>query len=135
MPLPRGGIWGAPTTTSVITESQIKKIKSHASGHGLMSARVRKEFLSPYTAVHNWVSALPGATSPGLFFPLLLEALGTRAVSEGGDASPITHIPKAQNSYPQVKDGTRTSLQASPSVVWCSLPLSALIISNTIHLN
>lgn len=69
MPLPRGGIRGAPTTTSAIMESQIKKIKSHASGHGLMSPRVRKEFLSPYTAVHNWVSALAGATSPGLFFP------------------------------------------------------------------
>lgn len=74
MLFPRGGIWGVPSTPSTIMESQIKKIKSHASGHGLSSARVRKEFLSPYTAVHNWVSALPGATSPCLFFPFLFEA-------------------------------------------------------------
>lgn len=135
MLLPRGGTQGAPTTASAIMESQIKKIKSHASGHGLMSPRVRKEFLSPYTAVHNWVSALPGATSLGLFFPVLLEALGTRAVSEGDDASPITHIPKAQNSYSQVKDGSRILLQAtlcSDTTPWCSLLLSALIISTTI---
>lgn len=64
MLFPRGGIRGVPNTTSAIMESQIKKIKSHASGHGLMSTRVRKESLSPYTAVHNWVSALPGGTSP-----------------------------------------------------------------------
>lgn len=64
MPLPQGGIRGALNMTSAIMESQIKKIKSHASGHGLLSTRVRKEFLSPYTAVHNWVSALLGGTSP-----------------------------------------------------------------------
>lgn len=55
---------GSTIVTSAITESQIKKIKSHASGHRLMSTRVRKEFLSPHTAVHNWVSELPGGTSP-----------------------------------------------------------------------
>lgn len=40
-----------------------------------MSTRVRKEFLSPYTAVHNWVSALPGGTSPALLLPSFSEAL------------------------------------------------------------
>jgi len=64
MLFPRGGIQGVPNTTSAIMESQIKKIKSHASGHRLMSTRVREESPSPHTAVHNWVSALPGGTSP-----------------------------------------------------------------------
>lgn len=89
-----------------------------------MSPRVRKEFLSPYTAVHNWVSALAGATSPGLFFPLLLEALGTGAVSEGHDASPITHIPTAQNSYSQVEDAQGPCSRPSLCSVVLPAPLS-----------
>lgn len=66
---------GSTIVTSAITESQIKKIKSHASGHRLISTRVRKEFLSPHTAVHNWVSELPGGTSPRLVFSFLFQAL------------------------------------------------------------